>query len=553
MKNVGLFFLLLISIIILFSHQTLYANQNDYFVDELKTIKSGTGPLLQSLQEYRYTNEPFPIGLLLTRVGKQVTYDTPEGHFRIHFDTIGGHAVYEPDIDVDPADGYPDYVNRCAEYFEESWMLFDTLGYTMPPYDGQNGGGTDLYDVYMHHYAGAYGVTFPEDRSNQYPDRSNSYTSYIYVDPNYNGFGYPDRTLPLKVTVVHEFYHAVQFSYNLWADIWFMENSSTWSEDVLYDDVNDNYAYLSYFFNVPHYAHSTENGAHEYGMFVWPQYIFQNYGIDAMRIIWEETVYEAVDDALDIYFGSHGSTLQETYRDFIRWNYFTGSRDDQQHYEEGSHYPLIRMMETYNTLPVYQEASLRRPSGIGCNYIQFNNLGSFEGPFRFDVDGANSRSWAMDVIIFEEDGDIRYENTDCDPDGIGTIFVTTEEPVDNIVLIVSLLSNQTNQDYLYSAYIDSFTVVSGSASSAPEKFDILGNYPNPFNSSTVIKFISPFSSAINFKVFALSGREVHDSDHKISRGENSIHWDGEKLPSGIYYYKISGVDSRTVGRMTLLK
>jgi hypothetical protein len=258
----------------------------------------------------------------------------------------GTHAVYQPTVDVNPADGVPDYVNRTGEYFDRAWAYeCDTLGYDTPPGDGSNGGGTDIYDVYMHSYSGAYGVTWPESPSSQYPGRGNDYTSYIFVDPTYNGFGYTDRTLPMKVTSAHEFFHAVQFAYNSNAGTWFMENCSTWMEDVMWDSINDNYAYLSYFLQNTHLTMTTANGGFEYGAFLWPTYLSERFGMDIIRTIWEWTIpssaYLAVMQVLDEY----ATGMENAFPEYATWNFLTGARNDGQHYIEGGSYSRCESCE----------------------------------------------------------------------------------------------------------------------------------------------------------------------------------------------------------------
>ena len=51
----------------------------------------------------------------------------------------------------------------------------------------------------------------------------------------------------IKVTAVHEFFHSIQFDYNCYAldhGLWFMEATAVWSEDELYNGINDLYRYM---------------------------------------------------------------------------------------------------------------------------------------------------------------------------------------------------------------------------------------------------------------------------------------------------------------------
>ncbi|MGB2697919.1 MAG: hypothetical protein WBD28_08715, partial [Candidatus Zixiibacteriota bacterium] len=79
------------------------------------------------------------------------TYDTPSGHFKIHYVISGKDSVFESSVDTLPADGHPDYVNRCAEIMDYVWHHeIDTLGYNSPPPDDWYipNGGDGKYDVY---------------------------------------------------------------------------------------------------------------------------------------------------------------------------------------------------------------------------------------------------------------------------------------------------------------------------------------------------------------------------------------------------------------------
>src|SRR3990172_1424226 len=85
----------------------------------------------------------------LSRPSLQHTFDTPEGHFKLHYNTSGTHQVYQASVDANPEDGHPDFVNRMGNYFETArHFLIDSLKYDSPPPD-DGAGGDDLYDIYI--------------------------------------------------------------------------------------------------------------------------------------------------------------------------------------------------------------------------------------------------------------------------------------------------------------------------------------------------------------------------------------------------------------------
>ena len=57
------------------------------------------------------------------------------------------------------------------------------------------------------------------------------------VDNNYTEGIFRNHTpiQNLKVTLAHEFFHAVQFAYDIGEDTWLMEGTATWMEDQVYD------------------------------------------------------------------------------------------------------------------------------------------------------------------------------------------------------------------------------------------------------------------------------------------------------------------------------
>ena len=62
------------------------------------------------------------------------TYNTPSGHFKIHYVTSSVDSVYQSHVDISPADGVPDYVNLVGEILDYLWAKeVDTLGYNQPP------------------------------------------------------------------------------------------------------------------------------------------------------------------------------------------------------------------------------------------------------------------------------------------------------------------------------------------------------------------------------------------------------------------------------------
>ncbi len=91
-------------------------------------------------------------------------------------------------------------------------------------------------------------------------------------------------------------------------------------------------------------------------------------------------------------------------------------------------------------------------------------------------------------------------------------------------------------------------------SSLPKVYNLSQNYPNPFNPTTNIEFSLPKSSKVSLKIFDLLGKEVASLiDENQTAGTYKVSFDGTKLASGVYYYRIEAEEYIESKKMVLLK
>lgn len=88
----------------------------------------------------------------------------------------------------------------------------------------------------------------------------------------------------------------------------------------------------------------------------------------------------------------------------------------------------------------------------------------------------------------------------------------------------------------------------------PREFELLQNYPNPFNPTTVIRFVVRSSGFVSLKVYDVLGREVATLvDGSESAGTHSVVFNGSKLASGVYFYRLAAPGINLVRKMLLEK
>jgi hypothetical protein len=88
----------------------------------------------------------------------------------------------------------------------------------------------------------------------------------------------------------------------------------------------------------------------------------------------------------------------------------------------------------------------------------------------------------------------------------------------------------------------------------PGEFSLYQNYPNPFNPTTVIKYSLAEESFVTLKVYNILGLEVSTLvNEKKTPGFYELNFGGEKLPSGVYVYRIEAGNFTSSKKMLLIK
>jgi hypothetical protein len=88
----------------------------------------------------------------------------------------------------------------------------------------------------------------------------------------------------------------------------------------------------------------------------------------------------------------------------------------------------------------------------------------------------------------------------------------------------------------------------------PEVTCLHQNYPNPFNPSTTIEFALPRAGYVTINVYNLLGERVAtiaEGDHVA--GTFEVRWDASRLPSGVYFYRLTAHEYSQTRKMVLIR
>jgi hypothetical protein len=88
---------------------------------------------------------------------------------------------------------------------------------------------------------------------------------------------------------------------------------------------------------------------------------------------------------------------------------------------------------------------------------------------------------------------------------------------------------------------------------------VVENYPNPFNSATVIRFTVPEAGNVKVTVYDVLGQRVRELCNGVQPvGECSLTWDGRDehdrpISSGVYFYRVQTLRSVVTKKMVIIK
>jgi subtilisin-like proprotein convertase family protein len=96
------------------------------------------------------------------------------------------------------------------------------------------------------------------------------------------------------------------------------------------------------------------------------------------------------------------------------------------------------------------------------------------------------------------------------------------------------------------------------SSPAPQQFALLGNFPNPFNSTTEIRFSLPRTMPMELVLYNLLGQRVRTlASGSIEAGVHVIRWNGcddhgKPLSSGLYFAQLKNSRTSSMAKLMLL-
>jgi len=407
-----------------------------YRVEGFAPLKCVT-PLVEEFEALRgrmSREDAARIDSYLTVEESRLAYASPGGHFMLSYYLSGSNAV--PTEDTNPANGIPDYVEKVALYFDQSWETEVVDNRFQAPPIG----------------AGTYNVSFAAQESYGYTTIVSSSTGLtrIVMHPSFTGF--PPNDDPegnvwgaAKVTAAHEFKHATQYATSRWSEGGWNEVDAVWAEDLVYDVVNDYYNYLPGDSPIRHPETSLDGGTTGTGSYedcVWEIWMSETYGNGIITDYWDwrrSHSSQSVMDSWEAVLATYGTTLPTGWANFTAWNYGTGYRAVAGiGYEEAADYPYGNFVAYTATYPFSHSDSVNHLAAHFIRLLGFD--GETNGTLDIEFDGADTGgAFSIGIHITKTDGTGAIESVTLD--GNNDVNYSCQVPLQDILYAGIIVGN----------------------------------------------------------------------------------------------------------------
>ena len=450
-------------------------------------------------------------------------YESPSGHFWIHYDLTGDNA---PNLIDNNANGFPDYVESTAEAADSARdILTGIMGYIEEENDED-----EKYDIYIVQLSSSlWGLCQSESGGG----------SFIKIRKNYQDMSNlcNNETDLLWLTVGHEFFHAIQDTYRSNSnDSYFRELTSMWFENIFVPECYDFLDFINPLFNNPEKGFDDNtSGSAGYSLALYGHYLSKIIDFDGtedqtsskiIREIWEDysgggTIFSSLKSVLEN--DNYNTSFPETWVDFMSRNMFCGKYDNME-----------------NDIYYHISQSFIDPPDVEYEAIGNENIIEVE-----DISINNDR-----VSIYA------YQ-------AIENISVITEFSSTDIISRYGLLSDDVitdinqiqNYNFLSIEQTDKFFFMFTDMNGL-ENFDftlninfeptinrIVSLYPNPLNTNTntlTIIYDQVSGGEVDIQIFNLKGRLISEEFVLVLSGRQYISYGNHlDIPSGIYFLKVS--------------
>lgn len=491
------------------------------------------------------------LGRFLDRPEHLTAYRDVGLRFRVHYAPTGPDAPAGPTAAayLEEAGAALEHVARVYHGAEQRWPT--------PPAD--QAGGDERIDLYIVDLGpGVYGYSLHEDLPAE-----TAKSGFMVIDNDFAELAGSDLRATLQLTIAHEYHHLIQFGYGYDSEAgWFMEQLATMEEGRAYPALRDRERYLPALLQEPHRALDLANGSHEYGAWLWPEYLQRRFGWGLLRrawTIWSEQS-EPMVDALDRALEAEDSGLDEAFLEWTLWNGHLGRQAGAAGYGEAlAGDDRVRIEASVNRYPVLDVGPdlTCQPGRLGASYLRFRpQAGSADNVLQIEVTGCASLCGVRLLVWPEGAPEARMLEPEQKGGQHSFRVESWAEAEEALLVIANGALARHGCDYGVTAVTRYETA---SVPDQDESVVFFRSSPNPFEPFTLIEFELPDTRPVRLSVYDAQGRRVVELfGGRASGGRHALYWRGTDerglpVPAGLYYGRLETGDQRRQLKLVLMR
>lgn len=478
-------------------------------------------------------------------------YISPSGYFRIYYSTTGFDAI--PIYDRNN-NGTPDYLEFAAKSFDRAWQIeIDSLRFKPPP--DSTGENRLYYPVYCRRL-GVYGETYLDYEIPNLPGLN--YVSHIRLNSNFSRVQYPGiidpivrDSLAIAVTAAHEFNHALQSGYRLWPDddhfhdLWFIESSATYMEEVVSDEVNDYLQYLYDYLNNTRDPLDNSTGSYaDYGKVVLHIMLGELYGHNITRKVWEKIRQQRALPSLENVLNNLSTDLKTEMNRLALWCFYTNEKAlTNSFFPDAAYFPTVSFIEGQSITAAPAELMSDLLPRLSFQWYHSPTETARQQNLLLKAEGDALAEYLLSIYIDLSDGS-SYFSPAATPYTL-PFYLTPEG------LPFSVINGYNAGDLEFH-----FRLIS-KPSSVVEDEDVYV-FPQPFNLSNLQPHLNFKNVPKEAQIYIYNSHGKHLITLESQIESQIISWNletqyGETIGSGVYLFKVKSDNREYVGKFVVIR
>jgi len=185
-----------------------------------------------------------------------------------------------------------------------------------------------------------------------------------------------------------------------------------------------------------------------------------------------------------------------------------------------------------------------------------NPLGGYRTRYMFSGDPVTNQGWVQnasaDQRFMASTGPVNMNPGDTQVIVVAQLIARGTSNLNSITRLRELVP--VVKSYYNSCYTNPPIGIEPVSSEVPLRFQLHQNFPNPFNSVTVIRYQLMLKGLVTLRIFDVLGREVSVLvNEEQMAGIYEVKWDATDFQSGVYFYKLTAGEFNESRRMILIK